>query len=103
MYTKTTAIHTFAEFLVDYYLCSSNVFHFCDSLPFDRDGSSNYVTILLKSRKFPIMTISIGVVTNKKMKLKHAVQVGEIAAEVKNYAKSKPGSLYFVDRRKRSS
>ncbi len=54
-------------------------------------------------KKFPIMTISIGVVTNKKMKLKHAVQVGEIAAEVKNYAKSKPGSLYFVDRRKRNS
>jgi diguanylate cyclase (GGDEF)-like protein len=54
-------------------------------------------------KKFPIMTISIGVVTNRKRKLKHAVQVGEIAAEVKNYAKSKPGSLYFVDRRKKSS
>ena len=54
-------------------------------------------------KKFPIMTISIGVVTNKKRKLKHAVQVGEIAAEVKNYAKSKPGSLYYVDRRKGNS
>ncbi|MGB2905945.1 MAG: diguanylate cyclase [Candidatus Aminicenantaceae bacterium] len=61
--------------------------------------------IIRKSRlgeenKFPIMTISIGVVTNKKRKFKHFVQVGEIAAEVKNYAKSKPGSLYYVDRRK---
>ena len=60
--------------------------------------------IIRKSRageenKFPIMTISIGVVTNKKRKFKHFVQVGEIAAEVKNYAKSKPGSLYYVDRR----
>jgi diguanylate cyclase (GGDEF)-like protein len=54
-------------------------------------------------KKFPIMTISIGVVTNKKRQLKHVVQVGEIAAEVKNYAKSKPGSLYFVDRRESSS
>jgi len=54
-------------------------------------------------KKFPIMTISIGVVTNRKMQLKHVVQVGEIAAEVKNYAKSKPGSLYFVDRRKSNS
>jgi diguanylate cyclase (GGDEF)-like protein len=54
-------------------------------------------------KKFPIMTISIGVVTNKRRQLKHVVQVGEIAAEVKNYAKSKPGSLYFVDRRKRSA
>jgi diguanylate cyclase (GGDEF)-like protein len=60
--------------------------------------------IIRKSRsgeeiKFPLMTISIGVVTNKKRKFKHFVQVGEIAAEVKNYAKSKPGSLYYVDRR----
>lgn len=51
-------------------------------------------------KKFPIMTISIGVVTNKQRKLEHVVQVGEIAAEVKNHAKSKPGSLYYVDRRK---
>ncbi len=62
-------------------------------------------SIIRKSRtgeekKFPIMTISIGVVTNKKRKFRHFVQVGEIAAEVKNYAKSKPGSLYYVDRRK---
>jgi len=42
------------------------------------------------------------VVTNKKRQLKHVFQVGEIAAEVKNYAKSKPGSLYFVDCRKSS-
>jgi diguanylate cyclase (GGDEF)-like protein len=49
--------------------------------------------------KFPIMTISIGVVTNQKRQLKHVVQVGEIAAEAKDYAKSKPGSVYFVDRR----
>jgi diguanylate cyclase (GGDEF)-like protein len=53
-----------------------------------------------KVKKFPIMTVSIGVVTNKKKQLKHVVQVGEIAAEVKNFAKSKPGSLYYVDRRK---
>ncbi len=60
--------------------------------------------VIRKSRtgeeiKFPLMTISIGVVTNKKRKFKHYIQVGEVAAEVKNYAKSKPGSLYHVDRR----
>jgi diguanylate cyclase (GGDEF)-like protein len=54
-------------------------------------------------KKFPIMTISIGVVTNQERKLKHVVQVGEIAAQAKNYAKSQPGSLYFVDRRKGDS
>ena len=54
-----------------------------------------------KKTKFPLMTISIGVVKNDLGKFKHFVQVGEIAAEVKNYAKSQPGSLYFVDRRLR--
>jgi diguanylate cyclase (GGDEF)-like protein len=52
---------------------------------------------------YPIMTISIAVVTNQKKKFKHHVQVGEIAAELKNYAKSIPGSLYIVDRRKTNS
>ena len=61
--------------------------------------------IIRKSRtgeenRFPLMTISLGVVTNKRRKFRHFVQVGEIAAEVKNYAKSKAGSLYYVDRRK---
>lgn len=54
-------------------------------------------------KKFPLMTISIGVVTNQQRPLKHVVQVGEIAAQAKNYAKSKPGSLYYVDRRKGDS
>ncbi len=56
-----------------------------------------------KLEKYPIMTISIGVVTNKKRQLKHVIQVGEIAAEAKNFAKSQPSSLYFVDRRKSDS
>jgi diguanylate cyclase (GGDEF)-like protein len=63
-------------------------------------GSISRKTRKGKQKKFPIMTVSIGVVTNKKRKLKHVVQVGEIAAEVKNFAKSKAGSLYYVDRRK---
>ncbi|MBN2244870.1 MAG: diguanylate cyclase [Candidatus Aminicenantes bacterium] len=54
-----------------------------------------------RKKKFPLMTISIGVVKNDLGKFKHFVEVGEIAAEVKNYAKAQPGSLYFVDRRLR--
>jgi hypothetical protein len=49
------------------------------------------------------MTVSIGVVTNQKRPLKHVVRVGEIAAEAKDYAKSKPGSVYYVDRREHDS
>ena len=53
-----------------------------------------------KELSFPIMTISIAVVTNQTRKLKSHIEVGEIAAELKTYAKSFPKSTYVVDRRK---
>ncbi len=49
---------------------------------------------------FPIMTIGIAVVTNQHRELKNHIQVGEIAAEMKNYAKSFSRSIFVVDRRK---
>jgi hypothetical protein len=78
------------------------VHKFYDSKDFSL-GSIIHKSRTGKELKFPIMTISIGVVTNKMSKFKHFVQVGELAAEVKNYAKSKLGSVYFVDRRKSRS
>lgn len=50
---------------------------------------------------FPIMTISIAVVTNKDRKFTNIAEVGEIAAELKDYAKSIPGSIYVVDKRRK--
>jgi GGDEF domain-containing protein len=49
---------------------------------------------------FPIMTLAIAVVTNRYYRLKNHVQVGEIAAELKNYAKSFSHSMLVVNRRK---
>lgn len=49
---------------------------------------------------FPIMTLSIAVVTNTARTLSNPIEVGEIAAELKEYAKSLPGSVYVVDRRR---
>jgi diguanylate cyclase (GGDEF)-like protein len=49
---------------------------------------------------FPIMTISIAVVTNQYRKLKNHIQVGEIAAEMKNFAKSFSKSIFVVDKRR---
>jgi len=49
--------------------------------------------------RIPLMTLSIGVVTNLIQKLSHTAQVSELAAEMKTYAKSLPGSVYVVDRR----
>jgi GGDEF domain-containing protein len=48
---------------------------------------------------FPIMTMAISVVTNQYCPLQNHVEVGEIAAEVKNYAKSFSHSTFVVDRR----
>ncbi|MCX5905881.1 MAG: sensor domain-containing diguanylate cyclase [Deltaproteobacteria bacterium] len=53
-----------------------------------------------KEISFPLMTLSIAVVTNQLRKLENYIQVGEIAAELKNYAKSFPKSMYVVDRRR---
>ncbi len=48
---------------------------------------------------FPIMTMAIAVVTNQYCPLQNHIQVGEIAAEMKNYAKSFSHSTFVVDRR----
>jgi GGDEF domain-containing protein len=53
-----------------------------------------------KKISFPIMTVSIAVVTNQRRKLKSHIQVGELAAELKTYAKSFSRSTYVVDRRR---
>lgn len=49
--------------------------------------------------RIPLMTLSIGVVTNLIQRFSHTAQVSELAAEMKMYAKSIPGSVYVVDRR----
>jgi GGDEF domain-containing protein len=49
---------------------------------------------------FPIVTISIAVVTNQQRPFADPAQVGEIAAELKAYAKSISGSIYVVDKRR---
>jgi len=47
----------------------------------------------------PLMTLSIGVVTNEHRSFVHTAQVSELATEMKSYAKSFSGSIYVVDRR----
>ncbi|HEY8468306.1 MAG TPA: diguanylate cyclase [Longimicrobiales bacterium] len=50
--------------------------------------------------KIPLMTLSIGVVTNQYRRYTHTARVSELATEMKAYAKSLPGSVYAVDRRR---
>ncbi len=49
--------------------------------------------------RVPLMTVSIGVVTNERRQFTHAAQMAELATEMKSYAKTLEGSVYTVDRR----
>jgi diguanylate cyclase (GGDEF)-like protein len=50
--------------------------------------------------KVPLLSISIGVVTNEYRKIEHPAQIGEIGAELKNLAKRLPRSNYVKDKRR---
>lgn len=52
--------------------------------------------------RIPLMALSIGVVTNQFQDFEHTGQISELAAQMKGYAKSLPGSKYVVDRRHQS-
>ena len=49
--------------------------------------------------KFPIITFSIAVVTNERRRLTDPMEVSEIAAELKDYAKTFQKSNYVIDKR----
>ena len=49
--------------------------------------------------RVPLMTVSIGVVTNERRHFTHAAQVSELATEMKSYAKTLEGSVFSIDRR----
>lgn len=51
-------------------------------------------------QKVPIISISMGVVTNEFRKIDHVAQIGEIGAELKALAKLRDTSHYIKDRRK---
>lgn len=50
-------------------------------------------------REIKLMTLSIGAVTNVKRHFVHPGRVGELASEMKAYAKTKEGSVFVADRR----
>jgi GGDEF domain-containing protein len=49
--------------------------------------------------RVPLMTLSIGIVTNERRRFTHPAQVSELATEMKSYAKTLSGSVFVVDRR----
>lgn len=68
-----------------------------------KDREKGY--ILGKTRQgvemqFPVMTISIAIVTNEMRRLSNPLEASEIAAELKDYAKTIPKSVFVVDKRR---
>ena len=58
------------------------------------------VNRLGQSAEFPIITISIAIVTNETRILYSPIQIAEIEAQVKKKAKMISGSVYVRDKRK---
>ena len=68
----------------------------------EEDRQRGYITT--KNRKgetdtFPVLSISLAIITNEKRELTSAVEIGDIAAEIKKKLKTMTGSNYFFDRR----
>ena len=53
--------------------------------------------------EFPIMSISIAIVTNEGRTLTNPLEASEIAAELKDYAKTIPKSVFVVDKRRKGA
>jgi len=52
-------------------------------------------------RFFPLMTISIAVIINEAGEFSNSLEIARTAAEIKDFAKEKPGSNYLIDRRRK--
>lgn len=89
-------------------ICKTIIRAFDDNIPYYYNESDRQRGhIVSKNRQgqrsiFPIMSISISVVTNDQARPLNHIEMGEIAAEIKEYVKSLPGSNYIANRRELS-
>ena len=54
-----------------------------------------------KIERFPIMTISIAVIPNQDKAFTHVAEMSHMMADLKKITKTKPGSNYMIERRKK--
>jgi len=69
----------------------------------DVDGERAYIEVADRRNqmhKFPVMTVSIGIVTNVLRRIENHWQAVEVATEMKQFAKQDSGSSFAVDRRR---
>ncbi|MCK5236515.1 MAG: diguanylate cyclase, partial [Deltaproteobacteria bacterium] len=86
-------------------LCNEIIRNFDNAVPelySPEDRKKGYImgkTRQGEDARFPLLTISIAVVTNQKHSFSSYLEVSEVAAELKEYAKSFSKSSYVVDKR----
>lgn len=89
-------------------ICNAVIETFDKTIPsfYDpEDRNRGYITGKTRQGQevpFPLMTISIAVVTNNERSFKSVAEIGAVAAELKEYAKSIKGSIYVVDKRRKA-
>lgn len=87
-------------------LCSEIIVRFDERIPqfyAPEDREKGYIEGKTRqgvAMNFPLMTISIAIVTNEKRKITDPLEASEIAAELKDYAKTIPKSVFVVDQRR---
>jgi diguanylate cyclase (GGDEF)-like protein len=64
-----------------------------------RNGFIESINRRGERQRFPLMSISVAVVTNKTRDFHSVAEMIQVAAEVKKYVKSMEGSCYAIDRR----
>lgn len=81
-------INEFDRLISEYYLAEDRAKGFITGT--DRYGVK---------RRFPIMSISIAVVSDVRRSFTSPIEIARVATEIKDYVKSLPGSNYLIDRR----
>jgi diguanylate cyclase (GGDEF)-like protein len=88
-------------------ICNAIISQFDSSIPlFYSAEDRRQGFIITKDRtnqdiKYPFISLSIAVVSNERRHIENHWQVAEIAAEMKKFAKLRPGSVFVSDRRVR--
>ena len=94
--TTPDTVDTICQRIIGRWIAESHAFYD----PADLERGSLYANDRQGvTQHFPLVGVSIGVVTNLRRSITTMEEVSAVAAEVKHKAKSLPGSSYYIDQR----
>ena len=88
-------------------LCQEIIFYFDHSIKrfyTDEDAEQGFIEVANRKgivEKFPLTSISIGVVVAETGRFNNILEIGDVSAQIKHAVKSVMGSSYAIDRRKK--